>query len=123
MLPGLRAYTRLLLLPKHPSRTRHTNKNKRCHPKKQNNSAIKCLRDEEGSRFNAQPLLNQRYVLMRLLGKGGFSEVYQVCVCTCACVVRSSCARTPISVGAAPCSFLPLLGRTRNALTCPFSGP
>jgi hypothetical protein len=39
------------------------------------------------ARFNGQPLLNQRYVLMALLGRGGFSEVYRAfdlqvrCVC------------------------------------------
>ena len=30
------------------------------------------------SRFNHHPTLNDRYLLLHLLGKGGFSEVYKV---------------------------------------------
>ena len=36
------------------------------------------MRDEEGSRFKDNPVLNGRYLLLRMLGKGGFSEVFQV---------------------------------------------
>jgi hypothetical protein len=37
----------------------------------------KLMRDEQKSRFNDNPTLNGRYVLMHMLGKGGFSEVYK----------------------------------------------
>jgi len=35
------------------------------------------LRDEDSSRFNQQPTLNDRYLFRELLGKGGFSEVWK----------------------------------------------
>ncbi|XP_004348957.2 tousled-Like Kinase family member [Capsaspora owczarzaki ATCC 30864] len=38
---------------------------------------LKRIRDEDGSRFNNNPTLNGRYLLLTLLGKGGFSEVYK----------------------------------------------
>ncbi|XP_056847180.1 serine/threonine-protein kinase TOUSLED-like isoform X3 [Raphanus sativus] len=38
---------------------------------------MKRIRDEDGSRFNHFPVLNCRYALLNLLGKGGFSEVYK----------------------------------------------
>ncbi|CAK0785493.1 hypothetical protein CVIRNUC_008702 [Coccomyxa viridis] len=38
---------------------------------------LKRLKDEEGSRFKDNPVLAERYLLLRLLGKGGFSEVFQ----------------------------------------------
>jgi len=38
---------------------------------------IKLIHDEDQSRFNTNPVLKSRYVLLRLLGKGGFSEVYK----------------------------------------------
>ncbi|XP_051113426.1 serine/threonine-protein kinase TOUSLED-like isoform X2 [Andrographis paniculata] len=38
---------------------------------------MKRIRDEDGSRFNSFPILNHRYALLNLLGKGGFSEVYK----------------------------------------------
>ncbi|KAI0495029.1 hypothetical protein KFK09_025176 [Dendrobium nobile] len=38
---------------------------------------MKRVRDEDGSRFNNFQVLNQRYALLNLLGKGGFSEVYK----------------------------------------------
>lgn len=39
---------------------------------------LKRIRDEDGSRFNNFQILNHRYALLNLLGKGGFSEVYKV---------------------------------------------
>ena len=39
---------------------------------------LKRLKDEEASRFKDTPMLAERYLLLRLLGKGGFSEVFQV---------------------------------------------
>lgn len=39
---------------------------------------MKRIRDEDGSRFNNFQILNHRYALLNLLGKGGFSEVYKV---------------------------------------------
>ena len=39
---------------------------------------MKRIRDEDGSQFNHFPVLNCRYALLNLLGKGGFSEVYKV---------------------------------------------
>ncbi|XP_068635581.1 serine/threonine-protein kinase TOUSLED-like isoform X2 [Aristolochia californica] len=38
---------------------------------------MKRIRDEDGSRFNSFQVLNHRYALLNLLGKGGFSEVYK----------------------------------------------
>eukprot|EP01128_Nolandella_sp_AFSM9_P003263 TRINITY_DN1387_c0_g1_i1.p1 TRINITY_DN1387_c0_g1~~TRINITY_DN1387_c0_g1_i1.p1 ORF type:complete len:619 (+),score=106.50 TRINITY_DN1387_c0_g1_i1:24-1880(+) len=37
----------------------------------------KRIRDEENCKFNDFPILKERYVLVELLGKGGFSEVYK----------------------------------------------
>ncbi|XP_062082509.1 serine/threonine-protein kinase TOUSLED isoform X2 [Humulus lupulus] len=38
---------------------------------------MKRIRDEDGSRFNNFQVLNHRFALLNLLGKGGFSEVYK----------------------------------------------
>ncbi|KAF5192657.1 Serine/threonine-protein kinase TOUSLED [Thalictrum thalictroides] len=38
---------------------------------------MKRIRDEDGSRFNNYQIMNHRYALLNLLGKGGFSEVYK----------------------------------------------
>ena len=38
---------------------------------------LKRLRDEEESRFGDYPVMNKRYLLLELLGKGGFSEVFK----------------------------------------------
>lgn len=39
---------------------------------------LRRLKEEEGGGYQCGTLLSQRYLLQRLLGKGGFSEVYQV---------------------------------------------
>ena len=39
---------------------------------------MKRCRDEDASPFNHFPILNKRYALLNLLGKGGFSEVFKV---------------------------------------------
>jgi tousled-like kinase len=38
---------------------------------------LKRLRDEEGSRFNDFSVLHNRYLLLNMLGRGGFSEVFR----------------------------------------------
>lgn len=35
------------------------------------------MKDEEGSRFQGGVVMHARYLLMQLIGKGGFSEVFQ----------------------------------------------
>eukprot|EP00963_Diacronema_lutheri_P001023 scaffold64_cov338-Pavlova_lutheri.AAC.81 len=45
---------------------------KHCHLRE-----LKRVKDEDNSLFNMHPILNDRYVLLNLLGKGGFSEVYK----------------------------------------------
>ena len=42
----------------------------------------KLMRDEQRSRFNDYPVMNNRYLLTHMLGKGGFSEVYKVRSCS-----------------------------------------
>ncbi|XP_022696465.1 serine/threonine-protein kinase tousled-like 2 isoform X3 [Varroa jacobsoni] len=38
---------------------------------------LKRIHNEDASRFNNHPVLNERYLLLILLGKGGFSEVHK----------------------------------------------
>ncbi|CAH1789151.1 unnamed protein product [Owenia fusiformis] len=38
---------------------------------------LKRIHNEDNSRFNKHPVLNDRYLLLNLLGKGGFSEVHK----------------------------------------------
>jgi len=38
---------------------------------------VKLDKEEQKSKFNDFPILNERYLLTKLLGKGGFSEVYK----------------------------------------------
>jgi len=39
---------------------------------------LKRILNEDQSRFNNHTVLNERYLLLMLLGKGGFSEVHKV---------------------------------------------
>ena len=38
---------------------------------------LKRVRDEDESRFKNHPVLHDRYCLLKLVGKGGFSEVFK----------------------------------------------
>ncbi|KAL0488730.1 hypothetical protein AKO1_015814 [Acrasis kona] len=38
---------------------------------------IKRIRDQDRSRFNNMPIIKDRYMLLKMLGRGGFSEVYK----------------------------------------------
>lgn len=40
---------------------------------------LKRIHNEDNSRFKDHPILNERYLLLNLIGKGGFSEVHKVC--------------------------------------------
>lgn len=40
---------------------------------------FKLMEDEKRSQWNHHPTLHDRFLLLRMLGKGGFSEVYKVC--------------------------------------------
>ena len=41
---------------------------------------LKRIHNEDNSRFKDHPILNERYLLLNLIGKGGFSEVHKVCI-------------------------------------------
>ena len=41
---------------------------------------LKRIHNEDNSRFKDHPILNERYLLLNLIGKGGFSEVHKVCM-------------------------------------------
>lgn len=40
---------------------------------------LKRIRDEDKSIYRNYRVLNNRYLLLELIGKGGFSEVYKAC--------------------------------------------
>jgi len=48
-----------------------------CEEKNEHIRALKLVASEDASRFRSRPKLNDRYVLLSLLGKGGFSEVWR----------------------------------------------
>lgn len=54
---------------------------------------FKRIRDEDRSRFNRFPTMAGRYVLMNLLGKGGFSEVCHMQLGTCVIIGHIKLAR------------------------------
>ena len=39
---------------------------------------LKRISAEDSSRFNTHPTLHDRYLLLHMIGRGGFSEVYKV---------------------------------------------
>lgn len=39
---------------------------------------LKRIAAEDSSRFKSHPVLHDRYLLLHLVGKGGFSEVFKV---------------------------------------------
>ena len=41
---------------------------------------LKRIHNEDNSRFKDHPTLNERYLLLNLIGKGGFSEVHKVSI-------------------------------------------
>ena len=57
---------------------------------------LKRVKDEEGSRLQCGTVLSKRYLLQRLLGKGGFSEVFQVETPTKLDITASAAASKPI---------------------------
>ena len=42
---------------------------------------VKRAAAEDASRFNSNPTLSSQYLLLHLVGKGGFSEVFKVSGC------------------------------------------
>ena len=62
---------------------------------------LKRVKDEEGSRFSGGLVMHARYLLLQLIGKGGFSEVFQVWLrshlwpCTMRRHNKPSCMLTP----------------------------
>lgn len=40
---------------------------------------LKRISAEDSSRFKTHPTLHDRYLLLHMIGRGGFSEVYKVC--------------------------------------------
>lgn len=49
---------------------------------------LKRIHNEDQSRFNSHPVLNERYLLLMLLGKGGFSEVHKVSLILHFCLIK-----------------------------------
>lgn len=77
-----------------------------------NGRSFRLLKEEESGSYQCGMLLNQRYLIQRLLGRGGFSEVYQV---TQPCINRQ----------AMPCQRFELYLLTaiiRNGLTMRYNG-
>ncbi|KAH7962680.1 hypothetical protein HPB52_017435 [Rhipicephalus sanguineus] len=52
---------------------------------------LKRIHNEDQSRFNNHPVLNERYLLLILLGKGGFSEVHKASIFLINCFLVCTC--------------------------------
>ncbi|KAB2074015.1 hypothetical protein ES319_A07G124900v1 [Gossypium barbadense] len=76
-LKDLNAHLRQLLEAKEAVEWQRKQLKKRQSDKGRLIREMKRIRDEDGSRFNNFQILNNRYALLNLLGKGGFSEVYK----------------------------------------------
>ncbi|MBA0700170.1 hypothetical protein Goari_001737 [Gossypium aridum] len=76
-LKDLNAHLRQLLEAKEAVERQRKQLKKRQSDKGRLIREMKRIRDEDGSRFNNFQILNNRYALLNLLGKGGFSEVYK----------------------------------------------
>ena len=60
---------------------------------------LKRIHNEDQSRFNNHPVLCERYLLLMLIGKGGFSEVHKVRIRCLVCNLEELLVAICISFG------------------------